>query len=395
MLVLRKVEHADDLKGTLKRNITYFINEKTIIIIIFCTVLFGALCSIAGPSFQSRAIDIIAKQKDGVLINTIGLMIISYALYSLSQLLQTQNSARLSQRIVRKMREELFNEIIDLPISYIDSNSTGDIMSRMTNDIETISTTISQSLPSLFSGVFTIITTSAIMFYYCWQLAILSLSTVLLTILGTKFLSKHVRKYSRDKQRYLGEVNAVAEEMIDGYHTVDAYNHQTTVIKDFNEYSDALCKSSFMSDAISGTMGPIMNCISNIGFVIVAAFSGYFAINGMISVGVISAFIIYAKQFSKPINEIAQIYGELQSAIACAERVFAVIDEKGEDLSGENLNVEDKAEITFDHINFAYIKDQPVIKDFYLEVPSGKKVALVGATGCKKNNYSKFINAFL
>lgn len=389
-----EVEHAEDFKGTLKRIITYFINEKVMVLIIFVTVLFGALCSIAGPSFQSNAIDIIAKQKDGVLLNAIGLMILSYALYSLTQLLQTQNSARLSQRIVKKMREQLFNEIIDLPISYIDSNSTGDIMSRMTNDIETISTTISQSLPSLFSGILTIITTASIMFYYCWQLALLSLSTVVLTVISAKILAKYVIKYSRAKQRYLGEVNAVAEEMIDGYHTVDAYNHQTTVIKDFNEYSNALTKASFMSDTISGTMGPIMNCISNMGFVIVAAFGGYFAMNGIISVGIISAFIVYAKQFSKPINEIAQVYGELQTAIACAERVFAVIDEKGEDLSGEKLNVEKEAMITFDHINFAYIKDQPVIRDFSLEVPSGKKVALVGATGCGKTTIVNLLMRF-
>lgn len=206
-----------------------------------------------------------------------------------------------------RMRDELFEKIIDLPVKYLDTHSHGDVMSRMTNDIENISTTASQSLPSLFSGILTIIGTVSIMLYYCWQLTLLSCATVILTLAATRFLSKRVRKFSRKRQQLLGQLNGTVEEMISGYRTVTAYNHQNITIDNFCEISDSLTKSGIKTDIFSGVMGPVMNCIGNIGFVIIAAFGGYFAISGLISVGVISAFIVYAKQFSRPINEIAQI----------------------------------------------------------------------------------------
>ena len=204
---------------------------------------------------------------------------------------------------------------MDLPIRYLDTHSHGDVMSRMTNDIENISTTVSQSLPSLFSGALTIVGTVLIMLWYCWQLALLSCGTVVLTFIATKVLSAKVRKFSRKRQTLLGQLNGTVEEMISGYRTVVAYNHQEITKEDFCSTSDALTKAGIRTDIFSGVMGPIMNCIGNIGFVIIAAFGGYFAVTGLISVGVISAFIVYAKQFSRPINEIAQIYGQIQTAI--------------------------------------------------------------------------------
>ena len=282
------------------------------------------------------------------------------------------------------MREELFGKIIDLPVRYLDTHSHGDVMSRMTNDIENISNTVSSSLPSLFSGVLTIAGTAAIMLYYCWQLALLSCATVILTFLATKFLSGQVRKFSRKRQQLLGQLNGTVEEMISGYRTVVAYNHQDVTAEEFCETSDALTKAGIRTDIFSGVMGPVMNCIGNIGFVIVAAFGGYFAINGLISVGVISAFIVYAKQFSRPINEIAQIYGQLQTAIAGAERVFAILDESGEEMAGEALVEDEDATVYFKDVNFSYVPGHPVIRDFNLTVPSGKKVALVGSTGSGK-----------
>ena len=186
------------------------------------------------------------------------------------------------------MREELFGKIVDLPVRYLDTHSHGDVMSRMTNDIENISTTVSQSLPSLFSGVLTIIGTVAIMLWYCPQLALLSFATVLLTLLATKILSGKVRKFSRKRQMLLGQLNGTVEEMVSGYHTVVAYNHQDMTAEEFCNTADSLTKAGIKTDIFSGVMGPIMNCIGNIGFVIIAAFGGYFSINGLISVGVIS-----------------------------------------------------------------------------------------------------------
>lgn len=270
----------------------------------------------------------------------------------------------------------------------------GDVMSRMTNDIENISTTVSQSLPSLFSGVLTVIGTMAVMLWFCWQLALLSFVTVLLTFLATKILSGRVRRFSRKRQQLLGQLNGTVEEMVAGYRTVAAYNHQDITVADFGATADSLTKAGIKTDIFSGVMGPVMNCIGNIGFVIIAVFGGYFSMKGLISVGVVSAFIVYAKQFSRPINEIAQIYGQLQTAVAGAERVFAVLDEETEDKNGGMLETDEKAAVTFQNVCFAYEPGTPVIRDFTLAIPNGRKVALVGATGIGKTTIVNLLMRF-
>lgn len=389
-----QVEHAENVRDTLKCILAYFAREKSMVLIMLFIVILGTLCGVYAPSLQSWSIDIIAGTREGRLPYTLGLMFGTYLIYSGCQLLQGLISARLSQRIVKQMRRELFAKIVDLPIRYLDTHSHGDVMSRMTNDIENISTTVSQSLPSLFSGILTIIGTVAVMLWYCWQLALLSLGTVLLTLIATKVLSKKVRKFSRKRQMLLGRLNGTVEEMISGYHTVVAYDHQDATIEEFCATADDLTKAGIRTDIFSGVMGPVMNCIGNIGFVIIAAFGGYFAVHGLISVGVISAFIVYAKQFSRPINEIAQIYGQLQTAIAGAERVFAVLHETSEDMEGEELKQDKNAAVHFKHVNFSYVSGHPVIRDFSLTVPSGKKVALVGSTGSGKTTVVNLLMRF-
>lgn len=389
-----EVEHAQNAGAVLKRLVSYFAKEKALVAGMLAIVLAGTLCGVCAPSLQSVAIDIIAGEKTGDLAKTILVMLAVYLIYSASQLLQGLLSAKISQQLVKRMRGELFGKIIDLPVRYLDTHSHGDVMSRMTNDIENISTTVSQSLPSLCSGVLTIIGTVAIMLYYCWQLALLSLITVLLTVLATKLLSGRVRKFSRKRQQLLGQLNGTVEEMIAGYRTVVAYDHQKATTEEFCNTSDALTQAGIRTDIFSGVMGPVMNCIGNIGFVIIAAFGGYFAIHGYISVGIISAFIVYAKQFSRPINEIAQIYGQLQTAIAGAERVFVVLDEKNEDMSGRPLSEHTDPTVTFNHVNFSYQSGHPVIRDFSLTVPSGKKVALVGSTGSGKTTVVNLLMRF-
>ena len=389
-----EVEHAENIGKTVKRITTYFIQEKVTVIFMFTVVIFGTLCGIYAPSLQSNAIDIIAGERLGRLSYTLIFMLTVYLLYSICSLLQGLLSARLSQSVVKRMREELFGKIVDLPVRYLDTHSHGDVMSRMTNDVENISTTVSQSLPSLFSGVLTIIGTMAIMLWYCWQLALLSFATVLLTLLATKILSGRVRKFSRKRQMLLGQLNGTVEEMVSGYRTVVAYNHQKITTDDFCNTADSLTKAGIKTDIFSGVMGPIMNCIGNIGFVIIAAFGGYFSVNGLISVGVISAFIVYAKQFSRPINEIAQVYGQLQTAIAGAERVFSVLDEANEDHAGAELVKEENATVHFKNVCFSYDSEHYVIKDFSLTVPSGKKIALVGATGSGKTTIVNLLMRF-
>ena len=388
-----EVEHAENAGAALRRILTYFIREKAMVAAMLAIVILGTLCGVIAPSLQSRAVDIIAGARTGVLSPALAVMLAAYMLYSLSQLAQGLLSARLSQRIVKRMRAELFGHIVDLPVRYLDTHSHGDVMSRMTNDIENISTTVSQSLPSLFSGVLTIAGTAAIMLIICWQLALLSLLTVGLTLLTTKILSGNVRRFSRRRQMLLGQLNGTVEEMIAGYRTVVAYNHQDIITREFCETSDELTRAGIRTDIFSGVMGPVMNCISNIGFVIIAAFGGYFAVKGFISVGVISAFIVYAKQFSRPINELAQVYGQLQTAVAGAERVFAVLDEPKEDPEGESLD-NGEAAVSFRHVNFSYEPGHPVLRDFTLDVPSGRTVALVGATGSGKTTVVNLLMRF-
>ncbi|MGN0612986.1 MAG: ABC transporter ATP-binding protein, partial [Porcipelethomonas sp.] len=389
-----EVQHAKNAGATLKRIAVYFVHEKVLVFSMLGVVIFGTLCGIYAPSLQSSAIDIIAGTVPGNFALTLSMMLAAYLLYSGSQLIQGLISARLSQRIVKKMREELFSKITDLPVGYLDTHSHGDVMSRMTNDVENISSTVSQSLPSLFSGVLTIAGTAVIMIWYCWQLALLSFVTVILTLLATVLLSGRVRKFSRRRQMLLGQLNGKVEEMVSGYRTVVAYQHQDITIDEFCSTSDSLTKAGIKTEIFSGVMGPVMNCIGNIGFVIIAVFGGYFSMHGMISVGVISAFIVYAKQFSRPINEVAQIYGQLQTAVAGAERVFEVLDEADEEKAGEPLAENKNMTVTFRNVQFSYVPGRPVLNNFTLTVPAGRKVALVGATGSGKTTVVNLLMRF-
>ena len=390
----QQVEKPKNGKKTMIRLCKYFSSEKLMLLGLISAVIIVVVCSVIAPSLQSNAIDTIASKRFEQLPFILLIMIIVYLINSICNFFQSLISAKLSQRIVKKMRNDLFEKIVELPIQYIDNHSHGDIMSRMTNDVENISNTISQSLSSLVSGVLTIIGTVLIMIWYCWQLALLSCFTVILTILATKYLSGAMRKFYKKRQVILGNLNGTVEEMVTGYKTVVAYNHQNEVKKTFNETSDELTKTGIIAEILGGSMGPVMNVINNIGFVIIAAFGGFFAINNMISIGVISAFIVYAKQFGRPIDEIAQIYGQIQTAIASAERVFDIIDVKSEDKSGSNNMDSLQGIISFEHVNFSYIKGKTVLSDFNLEVPAGHKVALVGATGSGKTTVVNLLMRF-
>lgn len=388
------VEKAKDKKGTLKRLIAYFAAEKAMIIGLLAPVIVVVICSVYAPKLQSNAIDIIASGRFKELTPILITMVVVYIIHSICTFLQTKISAVLSQNIVKKMREDLFRHIVNLPVRYLDSNSHGDIMSRMTNDIENISTTVSQSLSSMFSGVLTIIGTVIMMTVLCPQLALLSCVTVIFTVIATKFLSKAMKKFFTKRQVLLGNLNGTVEEMVTGYKSVVAYNRQENVIKDFNSVSDELTRVGIIAEILGGSMGPVMNVINNISFVIIAAFGGYFAINHIISIGVISAFIVYAKQFGRPIDELAQIYGQIQTAIAGAERVFAVMDEPLEDKSGDKNMDKLEGVIKFKDVNFSYTKDKQVLYDFNLQVKAGQKVALVGSTGSGKTTVVNLLMRF-
>lgn len=388
------VEKPQNGKKTLKRLMGYFVSEKKMLFLLMLAVVVVVACSVYAPKLQSNAIDAIAIRQWDKLSPILIVMVIIYIIHSICTYMQSKLSAVLSQNIVSRMRKDLFLNIVNLPIRYLDANSHGDIMSRMTNDIENISTTVSQSMSSLFSGILTVIGTVVMMVALCPRLAALSCVTVILTIVATKLLSKAMRFFFKKRQVILGQLNGNVEEMVTGYRTVVAYNRQNAVINDFDNVSDELTRVGIIAEILGGSMGPVMNVVNNVGFVIIAAFGGYFAINNIISIGVISAFIVYARQFGRPIDELAQIYGQIQTAVAGAERVFEVMDEPLEDKSGEK-NMDDlKGIIRFKNVNFSYTKEKQVLYDFNLEVKAGQKVALVGSTGSGKTTVVNLLMRF-
>ncbi len=389
-----EIEKADNIKGTASRLLKYFSGAKKQLAGLIVAVIAVTLLSLAAPAMQGRAIDSIKVHDWSLLYRCVFLLLGIFLLNVGANLAQSLLAARVSQSIVRRMRHDLFKKIDNLPIPYLDTHSNGDIMSRMTNDVENVSNTVSQSLGSLVSGVLTLIGTVTIMFLYCWQLTLITMVSVLLTVLVTKKMSDVMRKVYRKRSALLGELNGHSEEMITGYRSIVAYNKQDDVTREFETTSDELAKVSVKAEILGGSMGPIMNCISNIGFVIVAAFGGYFAYTGLITIGTISAFIIYAKQFSRPINEIAQLYGTIQTAIAGAERVFALMDHPDEDNSGDQPLKETRGEISFRHVNFSYIPGKQVLYDFNLDIKPGQKIALVGATGSGKTTVVNLLMRF-
>jgi ATP-binding cassette subfamily B protein len=388
------VEKPKNGKETISRLLSYFSKEKKMMVSLLVFVIIVVIVSVIAPDLQSKAIDAIAALSFESLPGILIVLAILYVISGICSWFQTIISARLSQQIVYHMREDLFQKIVNLPIKYLDSHNHGDIMSRMTNDVENVSTTISQSLSSLVKGVLTLIGTVLIMLYLCWQLALLSLFTIVMTLSISKLLSGKMRQFYHRRQALLGSLNGISEEMITGFHTIVAYNHQDAAIQDFCSTSNELTRVGIIAEVLSGSMGPITNVINNIGFVIIAVFGGYFALHHVISVGVISAFIVYAKQFSRPINEIAQLYGQIQTALAGAERIFTIMDEPSEDKSGTETMEKAKGELSFHHVDFSYIPGKQVLYDFNLEIKNGQKIALVGATGSGKTTVVNLLMRF-
>ena len=388
------VEKPKNGRQTLRRLLTYFRSQRVFVVLLFVIVTAAVILQVAAPSFLSRAIDCITARSFDKLPQILIIMLAIYLGGSICSMIQEIVSAHLSQRIVRSIRGELFGKTIHLPVSYLDSHSHGDLISRMTNDAENISNVVSQSLSSLFSGVLTLVGTLAIMLWYSWQLTLLSCSTIILSVIFTRILSKLIRKYYVQRQQLLGSINGIVEEKVSNYKTVTAYNQQEATIEDFNKTSDSLTKAGIIAEIISSSMGPVMNMLNNISFVIVAVFGGYFVIKGTITVGVISAFIIYSKQFSRPINELSQLYGQIQTAMAGAERIFEILDAESEDKSGDVRMNSTQGVIEFKHVNFSYVPGKPIIRDFNLKVEAGKKIALVGSTGSGKTTIVNLLMRF-
>lgn len=394
------VEKAKDSKTTIKRLLQYIGANKYLFFSLVFTMIFITILSLIAPSLQGYAIDSITLSESRLVmdfdsfVKFLVLLAITYILSSILTLSQGILAAKLSQTTVRNMREDLFARIVRLPIKYFDTHQHGDIMSRMTNDVENISNTISQSIASLISGALTVVGTFVIMLCKSPLLTLISMITIVLTVLTTTFMSKYMRKFFTRQQVLLGQLNGQAEETITGYKTISAFTRADIEKEKFNRISNELKKCGIKAQIMGGSMGPLMNCINNLGFLIIAGCGGWFALNGMISIGTIQAFIIYSKQFSRPINEIAHQYAQIQTAIAGAERVFEVMDSPLEIDEGKAELEDIKGDILFDHIVFSYKEGEPVLKDFHLDVKAGQKIALVGATGSGKTTVVNLLTRF-
>lgn len=393
-------EKPKNLKATLGRILSYIGKNRRLIIAMLAVMLLATLLNIIAPTIQAQAIDSIARLDGNALTMWLVIMAIVYFSSAIFTYFQNLFAAMLSQYTVKVMRKDLFARISRLPIKYMDTHKHGDILSRMTNDVENVSNSVSQSLGSLISGVIMLVGCFVMMLIHSWLMTVVSMVTIVLTLVVTKFLSKFMRKYFPLQQAKLGQLNGQIEEAVSGCKTVKAFTHEGKICEDFNRTSDELKNVGVKAQILGGSMGPCMNTIGNFGFLLIAVVGAFLASDQTsmfyISIGTIQAFITYSKQFTRPINEIANQYAQIQSALAGAERVFEVMDSQPEDEGGnEPFEIENvKGDINFKGIDFSYVKGEQVLRDFDLWVKSGQKIAIVGATGSGKTTIVNLLTRF-
>lgn len=326
-----------------------------------------------------------------------------------------------ARRLGNDVRKDLFARVMDFSFQQTDRFTTGSLVTRITNDVSQVEQMVMMSVRSVVRCSVTFLGGIYMLYRQSPRFALVAACGLpVIALVVILFLKKVSPMYDVIQQRLdrincivqeniagarvvkayvkeadaLGALNGHAEEMISGYRTVAAYNRQGRTREEFEDISDQLTRAGIRAEILGGSLGPIMNSISNLGFVIVAAFGGYFALKGLITIGVISAFIIYAKQFSRPINEIAQLFGSVQTALAGAERVFDLLEQPDEDNSGTEILEPMQGNISFRHVDFAYVPGEPVLTDFSLEVKAGQKIALVGATGSGKTTVVNLLMRF-
>lgn len=389
-------EKPKNMGKTLKRLIQYIGKSKYLLFALLAVMILISLLGLAAPALQGKAIDAITEGKYQHVLTLLMLLGGSYLFSSALTYFQGIYAAKLAQKTVHTLRNDLFSKIVYLPIRFTDTHKHGDIMSRMTNDVENVSNTVSQSIASLFSAVITLVGTLAVMLSYSWKLTLVALVSVPLTIGGTALMSSIMRKYFIRQQRILGNLNSHVEEMVSGYKTVVAYGREGKSKQQFAEINRQYKNTAIMANFFGGTMGPMMNMIGNIGYLLVAVAGGYFALKGEITIGIIQAFILYTKQFTRPINEIGNQFSMIINAVAGAERVFEIMDttpENAEDC--KDIDVDSvKGNVSFRDVCFAYKKDEPVLKSFNLEVKAGEKIAIVGKTGSGKTTIVNLLTRF-
>lgn len=402
-------EKPKNLLRTLTRLLKYIGKSKLLVIALICIMAFVTVSDLAGPAFQGEAINTISVDKVTGEVSVdfekmvwcLGAMGALFIVSASLAFLQGIIAAKLSQNTVYMMRNDLFRKISRLPIKYTDTHKHGDIMSRMTNDVENVSNAVSQSIASLISSVLTLIGAFTMMIYYSWVMALIACVTIPLTITVTTNLAKFMRKYFVRRQKLLGQINGQVEEMVTSYKTVVSYGKEGKAIEDFTATSDEFRKASIKARVWGSVMGPCMNFLGNLQYVLIAAFGGFFMLNPnplvpKLRLGNIHSMLQYSKKFTRPINEIANQYASILTALAGAERIFEIMDSNDEidgdknDISTEKI----EGNISFEKVEFAYEKSEPVLKGFELSISKGQKIAIVGATGSGKTTVVNLLTRF-
>jgi ATP-binding cassette, subfamily B, multidrug efflux pump len=388
-----------NFKETMRRLWHYFGNERKMLSIVFLFILFSSALSLLSPFLIGKAVDAISLDTQ-VDFNFLEVMVIilitAYVLDGVLTFMQGWLMAGVSQRIVKRLRDALFRKLQNLPVSFFDKRTHGELMSRLSNDIDNVSSTISQSTTQLMSGVIVIMGSFIMMLILSPILTVASLLTVPLVFLLTKSIAKRTSVYFKEQQIQLGKLNGQIEETISGIEVVKAFNHEDKVISEFEEVNQKLREVGLKAQIWSGFLMPIMNVINNLGFAIVAVTGGFLAVKGMITIGAIASFITYSRQFVRPLNDLAQIFNMLQSGVAGAERVFEILDEQEEPDDRKDAIVLDrpKGHVVFENVSFGYRGDVPILKNVSFESKIGSSTALVGPTGAGKTTIVNLLTRF-
>lgn len=399
---------AKDFKGTTKKLIKdYLSGYKIALIIVLIFAIGSTIFTIVGPKILGNATTEIfngimnkISGSSGIDFGKIGTILITlvslYVLSALFSFIQGFTMTGVAQKITYRLRQDIAEKINKLPMKYFDKRTHGEVLSIVTNDVDTLSANLNQSITQIITAICTIIGILIMMFSISWQMTLISLVILPISATLVKKIVGKSQKYFKSQQDYLGHVNGQVEEIYSGLNIVKVFNAEEKVSKDFEKANDELYHSAWKSQFLSGLMFPVMNFISNVGYVGVAVAGGCLAIKGTITVGNIQSFIQYNKQFTQPINQIAQISSMLQAMIASAERVFEFLEEdEEENTSNENIDITKiNGNVEFNHVKFGYDPERTIINDFNCKVHDGQKIAIVGPTGAGKTTMVKLLMRF-
>lgn len=384
----------------LKRLWGYLREQRWSLFFVFFLVLASSGFALMGPLLIGKAIDSMGITTGQVQFPLLAKIVVGligvYILGALASWLQTYLMASLSQKTVKNMRKDIFDKVQTLPLRFFDEKPRGDLMSRLTNDVENINNTLSQATTQIFSSLITVIGAIGMMLMLSPSLTLVSLIVVPLGLFITKKIAERTRKLFLEQQSELGQLNGYIEEMISGQRVVKAFNREQETIEQFAEKNQRLKKVGAQAQVFSGIIPPLMNAINNLSFALVACVGGYMAVQGAITIGIITAFLNYSKQFARPLNELANQFNMLQSAFAGAERVFEVLDEEPEfaDQTVARPLEQVAGKVEFKDVTFGYKADEPVLKGIHLTAEPGQMIALVGPTGSGKTTIVNLLMRF-